>query len=170
MLFGHYSKKEVKEIVQKAVKDYDVKIAALRARTNELIEENRNLSAKLSSLENSKNDISAALLSSIEAGKRLEEKSAAYVENQLRGVRLIAEKSRALVEDLKKKYPEEDDYGELGEFFSRLDEILGGGDGDFAAESAETDIDIDSICKELGIGDDGEENNRELVFFDDDEN
>lgn len=170
MLFGHYSKKEVNQIVQYKLKDYEAKIKALTARQGELLEENRRLSARLSSLESRESDISAALLSSVEAGRKNEEKAAAYVENQLRGVRLVAEKSKRLVEDLKKKHPEEDDYGELSEFFTRLEDILSDDDGDFAAESAETDIDIDSICKELGIVDDGTGNNREFVFFEDDEN
>lgn len=170
MLFGHYSKKEVNQIVQYKLKDYEAKIKALNARKAELIEENRRLSARLSSLESRESDISAALLSSVEASRKNEEKAAAYVENQLRGVRLVAEKSKRLVEDLKKKHPEEDDYGELSEFFTRLEDILSDDDGDFAAESAETDIDIDSICKELGIVDDGTGNNREFVFFEDDEN
>lgn len=170
MLFGHYSKKEVKEIVRRAVKDYDVKIAALTSRTNELIEENRRLSASLSAYESKKDIIDEAILSSAEASSINKKKSDAYVANQLRGVKLIAEKGQRLVDDLKKKHPEADDYGELGEFFTRLDEILSDDDGGFAAECADTDIDIDSICKELGIEDDGSENNRELVFFEDDEN
>jgi len=173
MLFNHFSRKEVKEIVRKVTKDYEAQIASLRARTNELIEENRSLSAKLSELEASKNSISEAILSSVDAGKRLEEKSAAYVENQMRAIRLIAAKSKKLADDLKKKYPDEADdaCGELNEFFARLDELIAyDGKNDFAAESAETDIDLDSICRELGIEDGGAENERELVFFEDDEN
>jgi len=172
MLFNHFSRKEVKDIIRKVSKDYEAQIVALRTRTNELIEENRQLSARLSELEGSKSDISEALLKSIDAGKKLEEKSLAYVENQMRGIRLIADRSRKLAEDLKAKYPDEDDCAELNDFFNRLDELLtDGGDGymfEKDKNSEVTDADLENICKELGIEDDGK-GERELILFEDDE-
>lgn len=170
MLFNHFSRKEVKDIIRKVNRNNEEKIASLTERINELIEQNRALSARLSPLEADKEGISEALLSSVDAGKKLEEKSAAYVENQMRGIRLIAEKSKKLVEDLKSKYPDENDCDELDEFFSRLDEILQSDGKDVFAYDEGEDLDLESICKELGIEDDGKENEREFVFFEDDEN
>lgn len=171
MLFNHFSRKEVKDIIRKVKRNYEEQLSAARARTNELIAQNRVLAARLSELEGDKSEISDALLKSIDAGRQLEEKSLAYVENQMRGIRLIADKSRRLVAELKAKYPDEDDCAELEEFFSRMDDIFSdSAEGGFAYESGEpvTD-DLESICRELGIEDDGKENEREFVFFEDDE-
>lgn len=171
MLLNHFSRKEVKDIIRKVKSDYEEQLSVARARTNELIAENRVLSARLSELEGNKGEISDALLKSINVGKQIEEKSLAYVENQMRGIRLIADKSRRLVEELKAKYPDEDDCAELEEFFARMDEIFSdSAEGGFAYESgAPVTDDLASICRELGIEDDGKENEREFILFEDDE-
>lgn len=172
MLFNHFSRKEVKDIIRRVSKDYEEQIATLRGRANELIDENRQLSARLSELEGDRNNVSDALITSIDAGKKLEEKSLAYVENQMRGIRLIADRSRRLAEDLKAKYPAESDCAELNEFFDRLEELLSGETEGYMFEqdkNAEiTDADLENICKELGIKDDGQ-GERKLVLFEDDE-
>ncbi len=168
MLFNHYSKKEVKTILSKVVGEYKDKIASQQTRINELIQKNRELSAKVSEYEGKESQISSAIIGSVEAGKRIEERSEAYVKNQLKGLRLLSDRCRALAAEIKEKYPEADDCAEFSSFFDRLDEVLGEENGFDYELAFPAEKDLETLCRELGVEDDGEEN-KEFVIFDDEE-
>lgn len=168
MFFNHYSKKEVREIVKKVSEEYDKQIAVQKDRINELIEKNRELSAKVSELESAKQNISDAMIESVQAGKKIEERSAKYVENQLRGLKILCDRCKKLSADMSEKYAT-DETEELISFFERVDEILDEDGAGFDYEQAMGPTkDLAQLCKELGIEDDGEED-KEFIFFDDDE-
>lgn len=167
MLFNHYSKKEVKQIVRQLMEEYRQRISSQQTRLNELIEKNRELSARLSYYENKESEISDAILTSVEAGKKIEERSAAYVKNQLNGLKILSDRCRALAADLKEKYPDQKDIDDFSEFFSRMDELLEE-DNDFSYEfNKGPELDLEALCKELGIEEDSE--SKEFIIFDDEE-
>lgn len=167
MLFQHYSKKEVKEIVRRVAEEYQKRISAQQTRIDDLLEKNRELSAKLSVLEGKEEEISSAILTSVEAGKKLEERTDAYIKNRLQGLKLLSERLKERTEALKEKYPEADDLKDFDEFFSRMEELMGEED-DFSREMREEpQMDLEALCRELGIAEGDEA--KEFVFFDDDE-
>lgn len=166
MFFNHYSKKEVREIVRKVSEEYDQQIAAKKERMDELIEKNRELSARISELEGAKQNISDAMIESVKAGKRIEERSSKYIENQLRGLKILCDRCKKLASDMAEKYSA-DETEELASFFERIDEILNEDGAGFDYEQAMGPTkDLAQLCKELGIEDDGEED-KEFIFFDD---
>lgn len=167
MLFKHYSKKEVKEIMRKLMDEYKQKISFQKLKIDELTEQNRILSARLSELENKQDEIGSAIMTSVEAGKKLEERSEAYVRNQLKGIQLLSSRCRAIAAEMKEKYPEEDDCDEFTDFFNQIDEVLNENKDVTSFDYGEkTDLDLESLCRELGVEDDADD--KEFVIFDND--
>ncbi len=169
MFFNHFSKKEVRAILKKVTDEYEAQAALQKNRINELIQQNRELSARVSTLEEEREGVSEAIIHSVEAGKKIEERSERFVQNQLRGLRLLTDRCKTLAGDIKNKYPEVDDIQDFKEFFEQVDELLKSEPHAFDIEAAKAPTaDLEELCRELGIEDDGEEL-KEFVFFDDDE-
>lgn len=161
-MFGRYSEKDVKALVQKLKEEYDAVVRRQREIAEELKEENRALRARLSVLEGQRGEVSSALLRAVAEGEKIKREGAEQAENERKELRLLAEKCRLLSDRLALKYPDEEDCSDFKLFTDALRSYLG-------EETEETTgfrmedvleprepLDLEKLCRDLGLMEENE--------------
>ena len=160
-MFKIYTAENVKKIVTRMETEYENALSALRRRINELTEENRDLSARLSLLERDRSSVADAIIAAEKTGKEIRSSADAYARERREGIYRLAERCRSLAAALAEKYPDEEDVKNFGSYISKLDEALEtGGEGELDMDkilNPDKGLKLENICRELGLMDDGQE-------------
>lgn len=160
-MFGLYTEKDVKRLVNRLREEYDDVLATQKNTTEELKEQNRVLRARVLELENERGCVSEAIVKAVAEGDRIKHESEAAAENERRELVLLAEKCRLLSDRLLKKYPDGEDIAAFASFVDELQTSL----GEEAEESGfnmddvlapKEPLDLGKLCKELGLMEDEE--------------
>ena len=160
-MLKRYKEKEVKALVARLKEEYEGVVRALREEKEELKEENRLLSARLSVLESQRSEVSVALMRAVKEGERIKEESSAEAEGEKKELLLLAEKCRLLSERLLQKYPDEEDVKAFAAFNEELNARLGGESEESGFNmddvlSPKEPLDLEKLCKDLGLMEDDE--------------
>lgn len=160
-MFKIYTADNVKKIVGRMEEEYENALSSLRRRINELTEENRNLSARLSVLERDRDSVADAIITAEKTGREIRSSAEAYAKERRDGIYRLAERCRSLAAALSEKYPDEEDVKNFGSYISKLDEALEtGGEGEIDMDKIlypDKGLKLENLCRELGLMDDGNE-------------
>lgn len=152
-----YTERRVKKLVERIQEEYETALAAQRELAESLKEENRIVKARLAELESERASVSDAFILASKAGDARERERAAETENELREIRLLAEKCRLLSEDLQRRYPDEADIQAYAAYCEQLRAVLG--EEPQAEEEFNMDdviapkepLDLGKLCRDLGL-------------------
>ncbi len=158
-----YRDKDVKKLVLRLKEEYDGVLARQRAAAEELKEENRRLRARVLELEGERGAVGEAIVLAAKERERICAESAKETENERKELALLSEKCRLMLDRLQKKYPDEEDVAALAAFHGELSASLGGEapseeyvfDMDEVISPKEP-LDLEKLCKDLGLMEDGE--------------
>ncbi len=160
-MFGFYTEKDVKRLVTRLREEYDDVLSLQKNTADELKEQNRALRARVLELENERGSVSEAIIKAVEEGERIKKESETAAENERRELVLLAEKCRLLSDRLLKKYPDGEDVAAYASFVDELHLSLGeepeesGFNMDDVLAPKEP-LDLEKLCKELGLMEDEE--------------
>lgn len=163
-MFRRYSEKDVRTLVHKLKEEYDGVVRQGREAFDELKEENKRLSARLSVLEGERSGVTDALLNAEKAGESIKKTVEAEAENKSRELLLLAEQCRLLLSRLNAKYPDEAEVRDFNAFcdalFEKLqlpreEESTNGFNMDDVLSPKEP-LDLEKLCRDLGLMEDGE--------------
>lgn len=157
-MFGRYSEKDVKALVQRLKEEYEKALLRQRELTEEVKEENRLLRARVSVLESQRGEVSSALMRAVAEGERIKQEGAAQAESERKELLLLAEKCRLLSDRLSLKYPDEEDCADFQVFTDALRAHLGEKteeeENGFRMEDVldpKEPLDLEKLCRELGL-------------------
>lgn len=157
-MFGLYSEKDVKALVQRLKEEYEGAIRRQKELTEEIKEENRLLRARNSVLEAQRGEVSSALMRAVAEGERIKQEGAAQAESERKELLLLAEKCRLLCDRLSLKYPDEEDCADFKVFTDALRTHLGEAVEDeesgFRLEDVldpKEPLDLEKLCREMGL-------------------
>ncbi len=160
-MFKRYSEKQIKSLVHKLKEEYEGVVRQGREAFDELKEENKELRARVALLEGERKEVAQAILDAEKAGEEIKKSRAAEAENESKELALLAEQSRLLLSRLMQKYPDEADVRDFNAFCDALYERLNAGrEEEFDMNEVlapRTPLDLESLCRDLGLMDDGEE-------------
>lgn len=162
-MFKRYSEKDVRVLVHKLKEEYDGVVRQGREAFDELKEENKRLSARLSVLEGERAGVTEALVNAEKAGEEIKKTVEAEAENKSRELLLLAEQSRMLLSRLNAKYPDEAEVRDFNAFCDALFEKLhlsreesGSGFNMDDVLNPKEPLDLEKLCRDLGLMGDGE--------------
>lgn len=157
-MFKLYTAGQVKKMLERVEQEYENFLATQRRRINELTEQNREITAKLSEYEHEQTHIASAIISAEKTGEEIRASADAYAKTQRESVYRLAERCRKLAETLTEKYPDEEDVRSFGAYLDKLDEALEtNGQGELDMNQIlypSADLKLENLCKELGLMDD----------------
>lgn len=156
-MFRRYSEKDVRALVHKLKEEYDGVVRQGREAFDELKEENKRLSARLSVLEGEREGVTDALVNAEKAGEEIKKTVEAEAENKSRELLLLAEQCRLLLARLNAKYPDEAEVKDFNAFCDALFDKLHvphGGESGFNMDDVlypKEPLDLEKLCRELGL-------------------
>lgn len=160
-MLRRYSAKEVRALVARLKEEYDAVLKRQRDITEEIRQDNRRLRARLSVLEGQKGEVSEALMRAVAEGERIKKEGSNQAESDRRELRLLADKCRLLLSRLSQKYPDEQDVKDFEAFTHTLLVYLGEEEEEEPAFDMDEvlnpkyPLDLEKLCQELGLMDEG---------------
>lgn len=157
-MFRRYSEKDVRALVHKLKEEYDGVVRQGREAFDELKEENKRLSARLSVLEGERAGVTDALVNAEKAGEEIKKTVEAEAENKSRELMLLAEQCRLLLSRLNEKYPDEAEVRDFDAFcdalFEKLHITRGESESGFNMDDVlnpKEPLDLEKLCRELDL-------------------
>ena len=157
-MFRRYSEKDVRALVHKLKEEYDGVVRQGREAFDELKEENKRLSARLSVLEGERAGVTDALVNAEKAGEEIKKTVEAEAENKSRELMLLAEQCRLLLSRLDEKYPDEAEARDFDAFcdalFEKLHITRGESESGFNMDDVlnpKEPLDLEKLCRELDL-------------------
>lgn len=160
MLFKLYTEKDVKKLVVRLKEEYEEAIGKQREAAETLKEENRELRARVLTLEKERSGAFSAFQAAETERENVKREGEMTLENDRRELVLLKEKCRHMLQTLERKYPDGEDTRMLAAF---LDELGA------KSEEEETSFDLDEVtspkgpldlkqlCLDLGLTEDDNE-------------
>lgn len=157
-MFGLYTEKQVKKLVDRLKAEYEEEFVKMRAEFESLKAENGSLRAQNLALEAERTNVADALIAAAEMKARAKESGRAEADNCGRELKLLAEKCRTLAENLTRRYPDAEDIASFNAFVEELRKELGeeieeeptGFNMDDVIAPKEP-LDLGKLCKDLGL-------------------
>ena len=157
-MFRRYSEKDVRALVHKLKEEYDGVVRQGREAFDELKEENKRLSARLSVLEGERAGVTDALVNAEKAGEEIKKTVEAEAENKSRELMLLAEQCRLLLSRLNEKYPDEAEVRDFDAFcdalFEKLHITRGESESGFNMDDVlnpKEPLDLEKLCRVLDL-------------------
>lgn len=157
-MFRRYSEKDVRALVHKLKEEYDGVVRQGKEAFDELKEENKRLSARLSVLEGERAGVTDALVNAEKAGEEIKKTVEAEAENKSRELMLLAEQCRLLLSRLNEKYPDEAEVRDFDAFcdalFEKLHITRGESESGFNMDDVlnpKEPLDLEKLCRELDL-------------------
>lgn len=156
MFKRRFTEEEVRMLVARLKEEYEAIVRNQREIMEQVKEENRRLSARLSVLEGQREDVSSALVHAVAEGERIKQEGAEIAENERRELHLLADKCRLLCDRLSVKYPDEEDCADFQAFTHSLRAYLGEEEDEpvFNLEEVTNPsepLDLEKLCRDLGL-------------------
>lgn len=157
MFKRRFTEEEVRMLVSRLKEEYEGIVRNQRELTEQVKEENRQLSARLSVLEGQRQDVSSALVHAVAEGERIKQESTEIAENERRELHLLADKCRILCDRLATKYPDEEDCSDFQAFTRSLRMYLGEEEQEEPLFNMEEvlnpsePLDLEKLCRDLGL-------------------
>lgn len=161
MLFKLYTEKDVRKLVARLKEEYEEAIARQREAAEELKDANRTLEARVLELENERAGAIAAFSAAEKEREAVRKEGESVLENDRREIVLLKQKCRLMLENLQRKYPDEEDTRMLRAFLDGLgetprDEEETGFNLDDVT-SPKQPLDLKKLCLDLGLTEDDNE-------------
>ena len=161
MLFNLYTRKDVRRLIALVRSEYEESGQKQREAAEELKEENRTLKARVLALENEREGAISAFSAAEKERENIRKEGEKTLESDRRELVLLKQKCRLMLENLQRKYPDEEDTRMLRAFLDGLgetpqdDEETGFNLEDVTAPKGP--LDLKQLCLDLGLTEDENE-------------
>lgn len=161
MLFKLYTENDVKKVITRIKEEYETAISGLREKEAQLIEENRELRARVLQLEGERSGAFSAFQAAERERAEQRAEGEKVLENGRRELLLLKEKCALMLRNLERKYPDAEDTAMLRSFMAELgapppeEEETGFNLEDVT--SPKGPLDLKKLCLELGLTEDDDE-------------
>lgn len=155
-----FTQKKVCRLLAGVQKEYEAVVREQKERIERLTEENRDLAARVSLLEREKGLVAQALVDAEKASGEIRSSADEYARTQKAALYRLAERCRALADELSKAHPEEARESGYEKYVERLEEALEtNGQGELDMDAIlypDENLKLENLCKEMGLMEDEE--------------